>query len=864
MIAQEKILKPYTIIPDHLYVQRDADRQVLQVIQDMGRPGYVLVARQMGKTNLLINAKSKLQTKNDIFLYVDLSNSYETSRECFRGIIDKAVETNFETFGGIYEVIEDNRNKKLLPPHTEHGQELRLLLKTISGKLVIILDEIDALTKAKFSDEIFAQIRSIYFERINFTEYNRLTYLLSGVVEPTEIIKNPKISPFNIGQKIFLNDFTYGEFNDFCRKANLILPEKILLRVFDWTSGNPRMTYDVCSEVESYILKGHDIDISLIDRIIEDIYLTAFDKAPIDHIRELVEIDNEIRQAIVQIRYHKGNVLSDEIKKKLYLAGIINSDFQSSKIEIKNKIIDKALSESWIESVEKKKKGVLKLALERYSSKEFNEVIKLYEGSIEDIENLSGNDIAPLAFSYFETQKYSKAIPFLLKIQYDKKGFPEAYYETLYAVGISYAIVGDYPNAIRVFSEIVDEYPSGKYYFQSRVNLSSSYFQLNYQENKELIISFDTQTIEELNRSSNPERDKFLTIAYYNLCQLFESLNDSLIAKEYIKKALDVCPLESKSQVLLKWVLLEEDNVEKKNALTQTVDLIIKNNYKPEEANINNLLSVTHELIDILLYELYRMELLEGFESLLNYIIKLENSEEREVYIYKIAIQLLSKGEHELCQKVIRPLFEMQDESFPNLATFNAFRIYTIISPLSNWTVFAPLYVNYFYQNYMKLTLSDIDFKILYFYLLENLERKRYEEIRKMVNILTSIVEFIDDQVKINFVSILYIELLSLAKMGFPHAQVSKAREILSLCSKYKNVKRDQYDFMNATTLEHIEKYSSKLIGDYGFRPHPNFSSYDRNDKLKIQYLNGEIKEKKFKQVEEDLRAGLCRIISSQ
>ncbi len=62
-----KILKPYTIIPPDLYVQRDADRQIKNIIKDMGRPGYVLVSRQMGKTNLLLNAKRKLETPNDVY-----------------------------------------------------------------------------------------------------------------------------------------------------------------------------------------------------------------------------------------------------------------------------------------------------------------------------------------------------------------------------------------------------------------------------------------------------------------------------------------------------------------------------------------------------------------------------------------------------------------------------------------------------------------------------------------------------------------------------------------------------------------------------------------------------------------------------
>jgi hypothetical protein len=121
--------------------------------------------------------------------------------------------------------------------------------------LLIILDEIDALTKTNYSDRIFSQIRSIYFTRVNFPELERLTYVLSGVVEPSEIIKDPKISPFNIGQKIFLNDFVYEEFIDFVGKAKLDLKDELFRHIYKWTSGNPRITWDVCSEVESNLGK---------------------------------------------------------------------------------------------------------------------------------------------------------------------------------------------------------------------------------------------------------------------------------------------------------------------------------------------------------------------------------------------------------------------------------------------------------------------------------------------------------------------------------------------------------------------------------------------------------------------------------
>ena len=319
-----KVLKSSTIVPSHLYVDRDADRQVEKVLCEMGRPGYVLVARQMGKTNLLLNAKRKFETKDDVFVYIDLSNVYKTSRECFRSFIDTALETHWDIFKPIMATIYEKRKHDEIEPHQEHLRELRYLLRTISGKLVYILDEVDALTKTDYSDEIFAQIRSVYFSRINFNEAERLTYLLSGVAEPTELIKNKNISPFNIGQKIYLEDFSVDEYKSFLAKTGLAITNDVVERIYHWSGGNPRMTWEICSEIEDLAVDGNIVGIELVDHVVNLLYLSAFDRPPVDHIRSIVEKDKDIRNAITEIRYNKGQTLSDATKNKLYLAGIIS------------------------------------------------------------------------------------------------------------------------------------------------------------------------------------------------------------------------------------------------------------------------------------------------------------------------------------------------------------------------------------------------------------------------------------------------------------------------------------------------------------------------------------------------------------
>jgi hypothetical protein len=244
MTLHHRRLRPATVIPPDLYVQRAADLQLRDAIRDMGRPPYVLVSRQMGKTNLLIHAKRSLEQKDDLFVYLDISNRFPEPRAFFRHIIDSAVRLRVLPSSCLND-IRRARSKDNLP-HLEYEASLRAILSHLVGRFVIILDEIDALTGSRFSDQVFSEIRSTYFSRTNYDDLQRLTYVLAGVAEPTDLIKDKAVSPFNIGEKIYLDDFTTRNIAEFTTKAGLLFPDEVLDTIFAWTGGNPRMVWDVC------------------------------------------------------------------------------------------------------------------------------------------------------------------------------------------------------------------------------------------------------------------------------------------------------------------------------------------------------------------------------------------------------------------------------------------------------------------------------------------------------------------------------------------------------------------------------------------------------------------------------------------
>ena len=223
----ERYLQSYTIVPKELYVERMADRQIVNIINDMGRPGYVLVARQMGKTNLLLHVKQKMEDDRNIFVYLDFSSiPIYDDRSFFELLINKAIECREHVFAEAADKVTKLRSERIYDSINRYTAELLILLEYVD-KIVFVLDEIEKLTRNKYSDSIFSQIRSDYFQRVNYPDLYKVTYILSGVFEPKDLIKDPNVSPFNIGEKIYLRSFNRKEMCSFIEKAYLPFTEVV-------------------------------------------------------------------------------------------------------------------------------------------------------------------------------------------------------------------------------------------------------------------------------------------------------------------------------------------------------------------------------------------------------------------------------------------------------------------------------------------------------------------------------------------------------------------------------------------------------------------------------------------------------------
>lgn len=867
-----KVLKPYTIVPDELYIHRDADRQVKNIIADMGRPGYVLVSRQMGKTNLLLNAKNKLETLDDAYVYIDLSNTYPTAKGCFENIIDHAIDAFPEKFGEAGEVIRERRKQlKDTPPHKQHTNELRFLLQALKGgKMVIILDEIDALTKTDYSDQIFSQIRSTYFgARVNYKEFYNLTYLLSGVVEPSEIIKDPKVSPFNIGQKIYLNDFSRDEFDAFIEAANLSIDKESSDRIFYWTNGNPRISWDVCSEVENR-LKKEACDAKLIDKIVHELYLTSFDKAPIDNIREIIINDREIRDAIVEIEYKKGKQVSDKVKNKLYLTGIINYD--DDDIHIKNEVIRKSLSQEWIRTLEESEKGLLKIAIDLYNERRYFEALDTFEKFLKDNELPEGIERAHTFYiigqSAYAIGEYEKALIYFERADFDAENEAMWYNRNLIFKGLTFSGLKRYEDSLKCLQPVVKGSKKDSGYAIALINYGDvvlkSGSNVHHDEARKLFDEIINETGLDRKKLKDSSVNELKTVAYYHLAQLDKAYGDVNSAIENYKSAISLCDTMTKPCYTLALLKVSQNVQENYDYLDQLVDAITSGSIAPTVGDPERPHDFNYdEFREICVFTLDQSSD-EMFQKIEPHLAKL-GDQTKWKHLFDLAIFNIHNDNAPL-DKTKKILNRINEAYKLNTGLVDDELIYNTLKLLAygtNRNEQKDYYTDYA-ALFIKKRFSEVDYLdtgIFVNLVLSLVEKAQYKEALKYASIIESVKDDAPEEVIINYLAVYQLQLTIYSRLNDQANSIRKARQIIELADNKTFNKHYSYLLGDSGAAIIRDDAEQVLRPKTKIQPIKNLKVYKRNDTVKVRYRDGTILETKFKKIENDIVLGECMIL---
>src|SRR5262245_50160626 len=335
------------------YVTRQADGDLYSGLTQ-GQFCHVLTSRQMGKSSLMVRTAARLRESGAGVVLLDLTAIGQnlTAEQWYSGLltqIGQQLELDDE-LEGFWDA-----HPKLGPLQRWMQAIRRVLLPRYPGPVVIFIDEIDAVRSLSFStDEFFAAIREFYNRRTEDEALRRLTFCLLGVASPSDLIRDTRTTPFNVGQRIELHDFTAAE----AAPLAIGLPRsseigaRLLGQILYWTNGHPYLTQRLCQAAAEEAQVSTPADVN---RLCEELFLSRQAQERDDNllfVRERLlrgEVDLAgLLTAYAEVLANKRvpDDVTNPLITTLRLSGVTRA--QDGLLKVRNRIYEQVFGREWV------------------------------------------------------------------------------------------------------------------------------------------------------------------------------------------------------------------------------------------------------------------------------------------------------------------------------------------------------------------------------------------------------------------------------------------------------------------------------------------------------------------------------------
>ena len=334
-----------------IYLERDADRELLQHCL-AGDFTYILTSRQMGKSSLMYRAAEQLADSGARPIIIDLTElgAQTTPDQWYKGFL-LLVQEQLGLRAGASAWWDAHSSYAFAHRLIRYLREVALVER--SERIVLFVDEIDTTLRLDFTDDFFAAIRFLYQNRAIDPELERISFVLIGVATPNDLIKDAARTPFNIGHRIELTDFTRQEASAIA--SYMAVPSntgaELIEGILRWTGGHPYLTMRVLrSLVES---PPQAWTAAAIDARMHDLFLGTSGESDsnLQFVRDMLTKKAFNREAVlatyqdIRTGARVPDKELDQIASWLKLSGIVRR--QNGLLRVRNAIYERVFDQRW-------------------------------------------------------------------------------------------------------------------------------------------------------------------------------------------------------------------------------------------------------------------------------------------------------------------------------------------------------------------------------------------------------------------------------------------------------------------------------------------------------------------------------------
>ena len=217
------------------YVRRDVDDRIEERLQGRGTTVLLRGARQVGKSSLLVRAAASAETAGRRVSRIDFQLMDNEQRQSLKTLLRHlafSMAADLKIDREPDEFWDDRRGSKA--SMTKFVEQA--VLKSTAAPIVLCLDEVDSAFGTAYCNDFFSMLRVWHNERATSPAWNRLHLIITHSTDPGLWIGDLNQSPFNVGERHLLSDFTLSQVRDLCNRYGVATDTEELM---NFLGGHP-------------------------------------------------------------------------------------------------------------------------------------------------------------------------------------------------------------------------------------------------------------------------------------------------------------------------------------------------------------------------------------------------------------------------------------------------------------------------------------------------------------------------------------------------------------------------------------------------------------------------------------------------